>query len=147
MAAGGAMLVMVVLTCVDVIGRYGFNNSIFGASEMIELLMVTVVFAGLAFVTASDEHICVTLVDHLLKAAMPRVMRWLRYLFSLAIYGLLVWVLWRMALGAWEDGRGTIVLALPLWLFSGSAAALTTAGFLIYVVTAWPQADTARAAP
>ena len=61
LAAGGAMLVMVVLTCVDVIGRYGFHNSVFGASEMIELLMVAVVFGGLAFVTASDEHITVTL--------------------------------------------------------------------------------------
>ncbi len=102
---------------------------------------------GLAFVTSSDEHICVSLFDHLLIARMPRTMRWLKFMFSLVIYGLLVWVLWRMALGAWEDGRGTIVLALPLWLFSGLAAVLSTAGFVIYIVTARPQAAPAGSAP
>lgn len=40
--AGSAMLVMVVLTFVDVIGRYGFHASVFGASEMISWLMVVV---------------------------------------------------------------------------------------------------------
>ena len=138
LAAGGAMLVMVVLTCVDVIGRYGFHNSVFGASEMIELLMVAVVFGGLAFVTASDEHITVTLFDHLLHARAPRLMRWLRFWFVLVIYGLVAWSLWRIALGAWADGLGTIVLSLPMWLFSGLAAALTSAGCVIFALTASP---------
>lgn len=138
LAAGGAMLIMVILTCVDVIGRYGFHNSVFGASEMIELLMVAVVFGGLAFVTASDEHITVTLFDHVLQARAPVLMRWLRFCFVLVIYALIAWALWRIALGAWEGARGTIVLNLPMWLFSGLAALLTSAGCVIYALTAWP---------
>ena len=38
--AAAALLVMMLLTFVDVIGRYGFHHSIFGAAEIIEHLMM-----------------------------------------------------------------------------------------------------------
>lgn len=132
--ACGALLIMTLLTFFDVIGRYGFNSSIFGASEMIELLMVGVVFAGFAFVTAADEHISVTLVDHLLIARAPVLMRWTRHIFGLVIYALLVFELWRMSVEAMENSRHTIVLGLPIWLFSCIAAVLSTLGLAMYAL-------------
>ena len=50
-----ALFAMMALTFVDVIGRYGFHHSIFGAAEIIEVLMIVAVFAGLAFITAKNE--------------------------------------------------------------------------------------------
>ena len=38
--AGASLFVMMLLTFVDVIGRYGFHRSIFGAAEIIEQLMM-----------------------------------------------------------------------------------------------------------
>ena len=61
--AGIALLAMMLLTFVDVIGRYGLNNSIFGTAEYVELLMTVAIFAGLALVTASDNHIKVELFE------------------------------------------------------------------------------------
>ncbi|MFD2740621.1 TRAP transporter small permease [Sulfitobacter aestuarii] len=133
--ACGALFVMAVLTFIDVIGRYGFNNSIFGASELVELLMVAVVFAGFAFVTATDQHICVTFFDHLLTERAPALMRWSRFLFSLVVYALLLYILWDMALDALANARTTIVLALPIWLFPGIAAALSSLGFILFLLS------------
>ena len=61
--AGTGLLVMMLLTFADVIGRYGFNSSIFGTAEIVEILMVFTIFAGLAFITASNEHITVTIFE------------------------------------------------------------------------------------
>lgn len=97
--------------------------------------MVAVVFGGFAFVTASDEHICVTLVDHLLTTRAPRLMRWIKFLFSFVIYVLFLWIFWQMAIDAMGDSRQTIVLSLPLWLFSGTAALLSSMGLVLFVLT------------
>jgi TRAP-type C4-dicarboxylate transport system permease small subunit len=75
--AATALFAMMVLTFVDVIGRYGFHRSIFGTAEIVEFLMMLTVFAGLAFITAKNEHITVTLLEALIarKFAVPQ--RWM----------------------------------------------------------------------
>jgi len=73
---------MMLLTFVDVIGRYGFHHSIFGAAEIIEQLMMITVFAGLGFITAKNEHITVTLLDFLIARHIAAAQRWLSIAFS-----------------------------------------------------------------
>ena len=70
--AGTALLVMMVLTFVDVIGRYGFHRSIFGTAEIVEYLMIFTIFAGLAFVTATNDHITITMFDGWIERWLPR---------------------------------------------------------------------------
>lgn len=130
-----ALFVMMVLTFVDVIGRYGFHNSIFGVSEMIELLMVALVFGGFALVTARDQHISVTLLDRVLLVRAPRLMRRLKALFSACVYALFLWIFWQMTFDAMASARQSIVLSLPLWLFSGLAAVLSSVGLVLFVLT------------
>ena len=71
--AGTALLVMMVLTFVDVIGRYGFHRSIFGTAEIVEYLMIFTIFAGLAFVTATNDHITVTMFDGWIERWAPEL--------------------------------------------------------------------------
>lgn len=133
LAAGGALLVMVLLSFVDVIGRYGFHASVFGASEMISWLMVLVIFGGIAVVTREDAHITVGLLDGVLGRHMAATARWARHLFVLGCYGILTGILWQLALSGLHSGRGTAVLGIPMWTFSGMGAVLSTlglAGFL-----------------
>lgn len=132
--ACAALFLMMVLTFVDVIGRYGFNKSIFGVSEMVELLMVAVVFGGFASVTASDQHISDTLLDHFLVARAPRMMRRIKFLFSFCVYALFLWTFFRMAMDATGSARQTIVLSLPLWLFSATATVLSFIGLVLFVL-------------
>lgn len=126
--AGSAMLAMVLLTFVDVVGRYGFHASVFGASEMIEWLMVVVIFGGIALVTKEDAHITVGLFDGFLLRRVPVVSRWSRHVFTLAFYSLMVWILWRLTLSGLESARSSAVLGIPLWAFSGAGAMISTLG-------------------
>lgn len=131
--AGTALLVMMLLTFIDVIGRYGFHNSVFGAAEIIEYLMVIIIFAGLAFITATNDHITVTLFDGWIDRSIPELRRWTVIVFSVGCYGLITWELWRHGLDLWISGKRTPVLDWPQWIQPACGALLSTIGLVLMV--------------
>jgi len=61
---GAAMiLAMMVVTAIDVAGRYFLGKPIGGAFEVTEILMGLVIFAGMPLATARREHIAIDLFD------------------------------------------------------------------------------------
>tara|TARA_B100000315_G_scaffold12972_1_gene12239 strand:- start:8616 stop:9176 length:561 start_codon:yes stop_codon:yes gene_type:complete len=73
-AAANVMLcVMVVVTCIDVIGRYFFAAPLLGAHEMITLAMGIMIYLGMPLVTASREHLVVDLAAGLLGPKGRRI--------------------------------------------------------------------------
>lgn len=133
-ATGTAMLAMILVTFVDVVGRYGFHHSVFGASEMIEWLMVIVVFGGMARVTAADDHIRVSVLEPVLRRVAPVASVLGRHAFSLACYGLMTLSLWVLAIDAAVSGRMTAVLGWPTWIYAMSAAGLSLAGAIAFTL-------------
>ena len=83
LASAGLVFAMMILTFVDVVGRYVFTAPVFGAAEMIQFLLAMTIFAGLALVNASDDHISVDLFDRPLSHLLPRLRPVLIQLFSL----------------------------------------------------------------
>lgn len=132
--AGISLFIMMVLTFVDVIGRYGFNKSIFGSSEMIEVLMVVVIFAGVAFVTASDQHIKVDIFAPWLQRVAPNLQRWVVHVFSLLIYAGLTFELGRHMVASLTSGKRTAVLDFPQWVMPGAAVLFSVTGVLLFGV-------------
>lgn len=130
--AGIALFIMMILTFVDVIGRYGFNKSIFGSSEMIEVLMVVVIFAGVAFVTASDKHIKVDIFAPVIEGYAPNVQRWIVHIFSLVIFAGLTYELGRHMLDSLLSGKRTAVLDFPQWVMPGAAFLFSMIGVLLF---------------
>ena len=57
---------MVVVTCIDVVGRYFFSAPLLGAHEIITLAMGIMIYLGMPLVTASREHLIVDLASGLL---------------------------------------------------------------------------------
>lgn len=135
--AGIALLIMMVLTFTDVIGRYGFNKSIFGTSEMIEALMVVVIFAGVAFVTVSDQHIKVDIFDPWIKRVAPNLQRWVVHIFSLLIYAALTYELGRHMFESLHSGKRTAVLDYPQWVMPGAAAFFSIVGVFLFGAALW----------
>lgn len=134
--AGTGLLVMMVLTFLDVIGRYGFNKSIFGTAEIVEYLMILTIFSGLAFVTATNDHITVTMFDGWIERWFSGLRRWLVIVFSIAVYSLMTWELLKHGLDHWLSGKRSAVLDLPLWIMPTLGGGLSVAGlFLILGVT------------
>src|SRR5262247_4226433 len=57
---------LMMLTTADVVGRYIFNWPIRGAFELTELLLLTLIFAGLPLASRADEHVTLDFIDMLL---------------------------------------------------------------------------------
>jgi TRAP-type C4-dicarboxylate transport system permease small subunit len=131
--AGAALFAMMALTFVDVIGRYGFHRSIFGAAEIIESLMIVTVFAGLAVITARNQHITVSLLDTLIARRFAAPQRWASIAISVGCTLLITWQMFEHGLDQLESGKRTAVLDLPQWVQPMSAAVLSLAGFALLV--------------
>ncbi len=67
--SGISLFAMALLTFFDVFGRYVFNKPIKGTQEIVELMMVIVVYYGLAYATHLRKHITVDAL--LINFSMP----------------------------------------------------------------------------
>ena len=65
------LFALMVITLLDVVGRYFLNAPLAGAFELTRLAMGLLVFSALPLVTARERHIVVSLFDPLF-AANPR---------------------------------------------------------------------------
>src|SRR5262249_52678770 len=54
---------LMALTTADVVGRYILNWPIRGAFEITELLLLTLIFAGLPLASRADEHVTLDFID------------------------------------------------------------------------------------
>jgi TRAP-type C4-dicarboxylate transport system permease small subunit len=112
-----ALAGLVLVTVVDVAGRYLFNKPLFGAVEISEFLLVFVGFGGLAYAEQRRAHIT---VDFFITALPQRVQAWLDSMASLL--GAVFWVIvaWRAidhAVKIREAAEVSINLAIVTWPF------------------------------
>jgi TRAP-type C4-dicarboxylate transport system permease small subunit len=128
------LFAMMIITTVDVVGRYLLNSPIPGGFEIVQYLMAVVVFASLPLTTAADNHLTVSLVGGWLKGRMRRAHR----IFVLAISSLaLATIAWRMAeqaaiLASSQQISG--FLQLPLAPVAMIMSALATLAVVVVLV-------------
>ena len=115
---------MMLLTFVDVIGRYLLGAPVFGASEMISTMLALVIFMGLGIANARDKHIVVELFDSRIRALAPGFYDVVVQGFSIISMCLIVYVLFEQAIETAHTGATTIVLEWPLAWITGTVAVL-----------------------
>jgi TRAP-type C4-dicarboxylate transport system permease small subunit len=128
------LFVMMVLTCVDVIGRYVFNRPVPGALEIIEILVAATVFCALPLVTLREEHVTVDLLDAVVPDWLLRLQHVAAYLASAIVAGVLAWQLLVRANRMMGYGDTTAVLKItlyPLTYFMFAAAVAVALAFLV----------------
>lgn len=116
------LVVMVLLTFIDVIGRYIFSAPIFGASEMISSMLALLIFLGLGIANAQDKHIVVELFDSNLRSLSPKAYDFIVQGFSICTMCLIVYVLAAQAIHNFEVEAKTVVLEWPLSWITGTVA-------------------------
>lgn len=126
--------IMMVLTFVDVIGRYVFSNPVFGASEIISALLAVAIFAGLGIANARDDHIVVELFDHRIRRLFPRFYDITIQLFSIGVMILIAFVLLEMALEVYHQNTRTYVIEMPLFWIAGTVSALAAISVVSQVI-------------
>ena len=108
------LFLMMIITAVDVAGRYLFNKPIAGGFELTEILLAALIYCGLPLVSARREHIVIDTFDPLFSRAVKRGLDMVAEVVcavALAGVGYLIFVrAGRVA----EYGDTTSVLKLPL---------------------------------
>lgn len=105
---------MSLLTVIDAAGRYLLNRPILGSVELVELLMVCVIFSSIPLMTRSHGHIVVDSFSHFFSM---RALQWqnrVGSLLAMVVSGFLSWIAIKKALSTAEYGDMTAMLHIPL---------------------------------
>jgi TRAP-type C4-dicarboxylate transport system permease small subunit len=114
-AASVCLLAIMVLTFVDVVGRYLFDNALPYTVELVQLGMGLVVFLGLALTTLEKGHISVDVLTSMLPASVGGLLARFGFALSALFFGLIAWWLFERGLSFRKDGLTTDVLLLKVW--------------------------------
>jgi TRAP-type C4-dicarboxylate transport system permease small subunit len=138
--AGMLLVFIMVLTCIDVAGRYLFLAPVQGASEIIALSMGLLIFLALPIVSARGLHISVTLIDQIMPARWGSVHYLLVQLFSVVVLSFLTWRILKVGIYLGEVNETTTFLGIPkapviygLAAFAGLSAILNVLMLLSFV--------------
>lgn len=132
--AGTLLFIMMMVTTVDVVGRYFFHSPLHGAYESNELLLGVLVFTALPRVTWHGTHLTVSMVDGLFSARGRRIKQGVLDWVSGGILAVLAWQLYLHANGMAEFGDRSNALNMPLaplaWLIAALTALAAVAALL-----------------
>lgn len=111
--AAVTLFALMLITCVDVIGRYIFNSPLKGSTELTEIAVGIVVFAAFPVISWRREHIVVDILDNFFSSKMDFIRSLLiNGVSAIALYFLAkrIWLLGHRSLGY---GEVTEYLAIP----------------------------------
>lgn len=139
------LFAMMLLTFVDVIGRYLFLSPLPAAYEIISLMMPGIIFCALPLTVLRETHVTVDLLDAFIPARLARIQGVVVNLVSAAALALITW---RLAVKGWEDRYYETVtdeLLLLIWPFGLGMALLCAIATLAALTNAWSYVSGARA--
>jgi TRAP-type C4-dicarboxylate transport system permease small subunit len=138
LACAAVLAVLALLTFADVGGRYLFNRPVYGAYELIEILMGALIFTALPVVTYADRHITIDLLDSVTPRWAVRPRDFLVNSLSAAGLGVIAWQLFVLGNDKATYNDMTSFLRIPhapvMYAMAGlaacSSAAAAIAAFL-----------------
>lgn len=92
--AAAVLMALMLVTAVDVVGRYFINRPLSGGFELTEMLMATLIFAGLPLVTLRDAHVRVDLFDPVTPDWLFRIQHQVACAIGVICTGFLAYRLW-----------------------------------------------------
>ena len=114
LTSGTVLFLMMMITAVDVVGRYVFNKPLNGGFEVTEMLLAALIYCGLPLVSQRREHIVIDTFDPLMSARVKRFLDMLAEIVCSLTLGGIGYLIFRRAARVAEYGDTTNVLKLPL---------------------------------
>jgi len=134
------LFLLMAVTVVDVTGRYVFNAPLPGSSEITELMMAILIYAGLPVVSRLERHISVDLLDAVTPQRLVRGRQIAINTAGAATLGVISWRLWLYGNQIANYGDVTEYLHLAhapfiyfMSVFSGISALITLFNVVRYV--------------
>jgi TRAP-type C4-dicarboxylate transport system permease small subunit len=131
--AGAVLFAMMMLTALDVVGRYILNRPVPGSFEMTEMMLAALIYCGLPLVSQRREHIVIDTFDYLMSRGVKRGLDIAaEVLCSATLFGL-AWLVFGRAGRVASYGDTTNVLKLPLAPVAYLMAAMLLVGAIIHL--------------
>ena len=108
------LFALMILTTVDVTGRYIFDNPVPGAVEYTELGLGILVFGSLPLITTRQEHITIDILDFIFRARRKQIQQVGVNVLGFVITGFIAWRIFVKAEELAENGDLSINMQLPL---------------------------------
>jgi TRAP-type C4-dicarboxylate transport system permease small subunit len=138
------LFVLMLQTCIDVVGRYFFNRPLTGAFEATEVVLATLIFAGLPLVTLREEHIALDLFGTNMSDRVHKLQHAASRLIGAVCTGFVSYWLWVRANTLVAAGEITPQLQIPLGWVTYAMAGLMALTALTFAVSATrPERDRA----
>ena len=112
--SASVLFVLMLLTAVDVIGRYVFNKPLGGGFELTEMMLAALIFCGLPLVSKRREHIIIDTFDNFMSKRVKRGLDVVADIVCFLTLSGIGWLIFRRAARVADYGDTTNVLKLPL---------------------------------
>lgn len=130
---------LMILTCVDVVGRYFFNSPVHGGFEITEMLLAGLIFSALPLVTLRGEHVTVDLLDPITPAPLLRLQHVIACIIGFLATAYLATRLWIRAETMDAAGETTAQLKLKIaYLTYGMAILMALTAIALLVLASRP---------
>ena len=110
-----ALTALILVTVLDVFGRYVLNSPLPGAFEYVRALMAFVTFAALPLVSARNEHLRAGILDQI-SPRMNALREPVVQLVSTVVLSGIAWRLWAESRAKWVSKDVLSGIDLPLWI-------------------------------
>jgi len=128
------LFAMMLVTAVDVAGRYLFNKPIAGGFELTEILLAALIYCGLPLVSSRREHIVIDTFDPMFSRAVKRGLDMVAEVVCAVALAGVGWLIFLRANRVAEYGDTTSVLKLPLAPVVYLMAVMITVAALIHLL-------------
>jgi TRAP-type C4-dicarboxylate transport system permease small subunit len=128
------LMAMMLITVVDVVGRYGLRQPVPGAYELIELMLAIVIFMALPLVCLKDENITVTLLTEHLSDRARQIHSGVVSLLCSGVLAVVAWRLYAHAAQLASYGDVTMFLRMPRGPIGYTMALLSALGAAALVI-------------
>lgn len=110
------LALMMLLTVVDVVGRYFFNSPIKGTWEMVGLLLICAGTWGLGYCQMQKGHISISIILQRFSPRGQAILQGITYLIGLAAFSLICWRVFLMAKRYFLVAKGNVTdtLGIPV---------------------------------
>jgi TRAP-type C4-dicarboxylate transport system permease small subunit len=129
-----AFAAAVILSFVNVIGRYVFGATFIWADEIQIYIMIWMAFLGAVVVTWREMHLRMDLLFKMLPLSLQRIVRFAEFAAMITLAGVVVALSGQYAYNMFLLGRLSDVARVPMWIPHGGVSL----GFaLILLIALW----------
>lgn len=111
------MLVMMTITCVDVVGAKVFKSPILGAIDIVQLSQLVAISFAAGMMVVLGKHIQVDFIFRLLPRPARSVINGLILIVLLGFHIVIIWQVCVLGYSFQTSGEGTMTVYIPIYPF------------------------------